>query len=91
MTADDLVLVAGPESYFVDDVECACTTCGARLYRRPHAPATKRVLCLRCAAEDMRGKPLELLATAATIAEVRAALAAMTSPEVRRQLLAGSN
>ncbi len=91
MTADELVLLAGPEAVFVDDIPCACTTCGARLYHRPHAPATRRVLCLRCAAKDMQGKPVELLATAGTIAEVRSALAAMTSPEVRRQILAGSN
>lgn len=91
MTADELVLVAGPESYFVDDIQCACVTCSARLYRRPHAPAAARVLCMRCASEDLRGRPVEVLATAATIAEVRAALDAMTSPEVRRQLLSGSN
>lgn len=91
MTSDELVLVAGPESYFPDDIPCACTTCGARLYRRPHAPATARVVCLRCVGQDLRGKPLEVMVTAATIAEVRSALAAMASPEVRRQLLAGSN
>lgn len=91
MIADELVLVAGAESYFVDDIPCSCVTCGVRLYRRPHAPATARVLCLRCAAEDLKGKPVEVLATAATIAEVRQVLAVMSSADVRRQILAGSN
>lgn len=84
------VLVGSPQSFFGDDVASQCAGCGATLYRRPHGPACARVLCLACARRECAGQPIEVLVTAQTIVEVRAALEAMTSSEARL-LLMGNN
>jgi ribosomal protein S27E len=43
-----IVIICGPQSFFLDDVKVNCIDCGSEVFHRPHAPEGVH-MCLRCA------------------------------------------
>jgi len=47
MLADEVFIICGPQSFFLDDVKVKCVDCGCDLFHRPHAPEGS-CICLPC-------------------------------------------
>ena len=66
---DDMIAVASPTSYFLDDVVGVCSRCGRTVYTRPSTPAALPRVCAEC----FRPGPDDVLVTTReTLAELRA-------------------
>jgi hypothetical protein len=44
---DEVMIVCGPESFFLDDVKVNCADCGCEVFHRPHTPQGI-CICLPC-------------------------------------------
>ena len=70
--ADDIVIICGPESFFLDDVKENCVNCGSEVYHRPHSPHGTYI-CLQCLLKLVAKNPQfkgEFRVTKETVKEV---------------------
>jgi len=47
MSTDEVFIICGPQSFFLDDVKVNCVDCASKLFHRPHAPKGIHI-CLPC-------------------------------------------
>jgi len=54
--SDEIIVICGPESFFLDDVEENCVDCGSKVFHRPHTPKGTYI-CLRCLLKRVSDNP----------------------------------
>jgi len=47
MSTDEVFIICGPQSFYLDDVKVNCIDCGSELFHRPHSPEGTYI-CLAC-------------------------------------------
>jgi|GEM_PF-4888012 len=71
---EEVFIVCGPQSFFIDDIKTNCIDCESEVFHRPHAPKGSHI-CLPCAIKrslvDPQFARTEVKVTKETIKEIK--------------------